>query len=135
MQVLYETDMTDHPWDQVLERSIAAPGHATETLDYAQRLVTGVMAERIVIDGHLKRAAPTYPISQLSPVDRNVLRLAIYELMREPSVPTKVAINEAVELGKRFGGENSHRFVNGVIGTIASQVRDADENTSTSARA
>ena len=67
-------------------------------------------------------AAPAFPVAQLPAIDRNVLRLAIYELLRETDVPPKAAINEAVELAKRFGGDNSGRFVNGVLGTIAARI-------------
>ena len=74
------------------------------------------------IDPYIAEAAPAFPIAQLPAVDRNVLRLAIYELLHEAEVPPKAAINEAVELAKRFGGENSSRFVNGVLGTIATRI-------------
>jgi N utilization substance protein B len=69
-----------------------------------------------------RRAAPAFPIAQLPAVDRTVLRLAIYELLEERDVPPKAAINEAVELAKRFGGDNSGRFVNGVLGTVVDRI-------------
>jgi N utilization substance protein B len=123
MQTLYEADQTDHPWSEVLER-VTTDELLTPTIaDYARRLVNGVMANRIEIDKRIREAAPAFPIRQLSPVDRNVLRIAIYELAYEPDVPTRAAINEAVELAKRYGGDNSARFVNGVTGTIAAAVR------------
>jgi N utilization substance protein B len=88
---------------------------------YVERLVTGVAAERQEIDAAIAAAAPAFPVEQLPAVDRNVLRIAIYELWHERDVPVKAAINEAVELAKHFGGENSGRFVNGVLGTIVRQ--------------
>ena len=77
------------------------------------------------IDREIGLAAPAFPIEQLSPVDRNALRIAIFEL-RYTDVPVKVAINEAVELAKRFGGESSGRFVNGVLGTVVDRLPDSD---------
>ena len=123
MQTLYESDLTEHTWNDVLERETTDELLTASIADYARRLVTGVMTNKIEIDGRIRDAAPEFPIRQLSPVDRNVLRIAIYELAYEPDVPTKVAINEAVELAKRYGGDDSARFVNGVTGTIASAVR------------
>jgi transcription antitermination protein NusB len=123
MQTLYEADLTEHSWNEVLER-VTTDELLTPTIaDYARRLVNGVMTNKIEIDKQIREAAPAFPIRQLSPVDRNVLRIAIYELAYEPTVPTRAAINEAVELAKRYGGDNSARFVNGVTGTIASAVR------------
>ncbi|CAN5595134.1 transcription antitermination factor NusB [soil metagenome] len=123
MKVLYESDLTDHNWLDVLERTLSEDEIPVATADYANRLATGVMTNKVDIDVHLREAAPAYPIRQLSPIDRNVLRLAIYELSFEPDVPTRAVINEAVEMAKRFGGDNSSRFVNGVIGTIATKFR------------
>jgi N utilization substance protein B len=123
MQTLYESDLTEHTWNDVLERATTDELLTPSIADYARRLVTGVMTNKIEIDGRIREAAPEFPIRQLSPVDRNVLRIAIYELAYEPDVPTKVAINEAVEIAKRYGGDTSARFVNGVTGTIASAVR------------
>lgn len=122
LQILFEVDLTKHPWEGVLERTLAEEGVPDDVGDYVKRLVPGVIAEKRAIDRTIAKAAPAFPISQLPTVDRNVLRLAIYELQTEADVPTKAAINEAVELAKRFGGENSGKFVNGVLGTIASQV-------------
>jgi N utilization substance protein B len=123
LQVLYENDLTDHSWNDVLERNIIADDLAPSTADYARRLVTGVMTNRPEIDASIREFAPAYPIRQISPVDRNVLRIAIYELTWEPDVPTRAAINEAVEIAKRYGGDNSARFVNGVTGSVAARVR------------
>ena len=130
MQVLYEIDVADHSATEVLERTFDDPdlsaeeegsepaGEAlAEIRERVERLVRGVMGHFREIDPFIAEAAPAFPIAQLPAVDRNVLRLAIYELLHEAEVPPKAAINEAVELAKRFGGENSSRFVNGVLGT------------------
>lgn len=124
LEMLFEADLTEHQWEAILERSESDSELTTpEIADYTRRLVTGVMTNKIDIDRRIRTAAPAYPLKQISAIDRNILRLAIYELVYEPNVPTKVAINEAVEIAKRYGGENSSRFVNGVTGSIAREVR------------
>lgn len=118
LQVLFEVDMTEHPLDDVLTRAIEEQ-EATEAIaEHVSRLVNGVLAHQEAIDGRIGEAAPAFPVDQLPLVDRNVLRIATYELMREPAVPPKAAINEAVEIAKRFGGPNSSKFVNGALRTI-----------------
>jgi N utilization substance protein B len=120
LQVLYEVDVTDHELADVLARSTENPDEAVTPAvrAHVDRLVRGSLEQRADIDIYIADAAPAFPVSQLPAVDRNVLRLAIYELLSEPEVPPKAAINEAVELAKRFGGMNSSRFVNGVLGTV-----------------
>ncbi len=120
LQVLYEVDVTDHELADVLARSTEDPDDSVTPAvrAHVDRLVRGSLDQRADIDNYIADAAPAFPVSQLPAVDRNVLRLAIYELLSEPEVPPKAAINEAVELAKRFGGMNSSRFVNGVLGTV-----------------
>jgi len=120
VQMLFEVDATDHPVDEVLEREeIADEELPPPVAAQAARLVRGVLAAQDAIDPRIFAAAPAFPVSQLPSVDRAVLRLAIHELLNAPEVPVKTAINEAVEIAKRFGGDSSGRFVNGVLGTIA----------------
>lgn len=88
-----------------------------ETIRFARDLVLSVLEDRRAIDALIQRFAPAWPLQQLSIVDRNVLRLAVHELLSEVA-PAKVAINEAVELAKAFGGDSSPRFVNGVLGSV-----------------
>jgi N utilization substance protein B len=123
LQVLFETDLTDHELPDVMRRYSEDLALPEPVRNYLERLVTGVSRDRTAIDGEISTAAPAFPVAQLPAVDRNILRLAIYELRNEPDVPVKAAINEAIELAKAFGGENSSRFVNGVLGTIAGTVR------------
>lgn len=136
MQVLYEVDVADHSASEVLARTFEDPDLTAEdeapagdaladVRDRVERLVRGVMENFREIDPYIAEAAPAFPIAQLPAVDRNVLRLATYELLHEAEVPPKAAINEAVELAKRFGGENSSRFVNGVLGTISTKIETA----------
>ncbi len=122
LQILYEADVTEHAAADVLARYSADMSLPQPVRRYTERLVTGVLEDQERIDGMIAEAAPAFPVAQLPAVDRNILRIAIYELLHERDVPLKAAINEAVELAKRFGGENSSRFVNGVLGTIAGQL-------------
>jgi N utilization substance protein B len=122
LQILYEVDVANHSLEEVLERHRSQASIAQPVRRYAERLVTGVWADRERIDRMIAEAAPAFPVDQLPPVDRNILRIAIYELLHEPDVPLKAAINEAVEIAKQYGGESSSRFVNGVLGTIAANL-------------
>jgi N utilization substance protein B len=119
LQVLYESDVAGHPAPDVLARYLEDLSVPQPVRRYVERLVTGFVGDREQIDTEIAGAASAFPLDQLPAVDRNILRIAIYELKRESDVPLKAAINEAIELAKRFGGENSGRFVNGVLGTIA----------------
>jgi N utilization substance protein B len=124
MQALYEHDLTQHELDEILER-LTTDEDEEVPAPVAQRvvqLVSGVADHQAELDPHIASAAPQFPIPQLAAVDRNVLRLAVYELYHAPDVPYKVVINEAVEIAKRFGGPNSGRFVNGVLGTIVDRL-------------
>lgn len=89
----------------------------------AERLVRGTIEHRVELDQRIGEAAPAFPVDQMATTDRVALELAAYELMYEQDIPVKVAINEAIELAKTYGGENSGRFVNGVLGTIAETAR------------
>jgi N utilization substance protein B len=122
LQILFEVDLTAHDPLEVLARTFADQPAPPETRRYVERLVSGTLTDQDEIDRYVFAAAPAFPVSQLPSIDRNVLRIAIYELLRQPDVPPKVAINEAVELAKRFGGDNSGRFVNGVLGTVVNAI-------------
>ena len=126
-QALYEMDQGHHVPAQVLERlaeafeEAATPPYPADILraatGYAQELVKGMLANRAAIDGLIQLRAPLWPLAQMSAVDRNVLRIGLYEsLYGNATVPLRTAINEAVELAKLFGSETSAKFVNGVLG-------------------
>lgn len=89
----------------------------------AERLVRGTIEHRTELDQRIGQAAPAFPVDQMPTTDRVALELATYELTYERDIPVKVAINEAIELAKTYGGENSGRFVNGVLGSIAETAR------------
>ena len=119
LQALYEIDAVGHNPETVLFQLIAESGLTGEYADFVRQLVLGVIANREKIDGTIREYAPAWPIDQISLVDRNILRLAIYEILLDNKVPVKVAINEAVELAKKFGGDHSSKFVNGVLGSVS----------------
>ena len=126
MQSLYEWDFLDKKSDleKIIERNIVEFGPGLEDESFIWQLVTGVVANLKEINEIIARAAPQWPISQISIVDRNVLRIGIYELLfgDKVTVPPKVAINEAIELAKSFGGDNSGKFTNGVLGTVYKEI-------------
>ena len=126
MQSLYEWDFSGRKksLDDILERNIKEFGPGLEDTDFIKQLAKGIEQEAEKIDKILEKAAPDWPLDQINIVDRNVLRIGMYELIYsdKDEVPPKVAINEAIELAKMFGGEASGRFVNGVLGTIYSEI-------------
>lgn len=122
LQALYEIDTTGHAPEDVLARRIAEDGLAPDSAEYAEELVNGVLRHISAIDRLIQQAAPAWPFAQMAKIDRNIIRVALYEaLFRPERVPFKVAVNEAVELAKLFGSESSGRFVNGVVGSIVSR--------------
>ncbi len=122
LKALYEVDVTGHPAAGALEAIIEEESQEPEAVDYAHALVAGVLESKGRIDQLIAETAPSWPIEQLSAVDRNILRLAIYEIVVNNQVPMRAAINEAVELAKLFGSDNSARFINGVLGSVSAGV-------------
>ena len=118
LQVLYEADAVRHNPREILERRLQEESLPPLAEGFALDLIDGVLANREEIDEIVSRFAPSWPISQLAMVDRNILSLAIFEMMLGSDTPPKVAINEAVELAKAFGSDSSSRFVNGVLGSV-----------------
>lgn len=117
LQVLFESDLTGHDWRASLQAHAEAMNASPPVETFAESRIRGVVEQRSELDDIVRRHAPLWPIEQLPAVDRNVLRIALFELRENaPSTPPKVAINEAIELAKEFGGEGSARFVNGVLG-------------------
>lgn len=126
MKVLFESDLSRHDALDILFRYLADEEVEAEASEYAEHLLRGVVADLPAIDAIIGDAATAFPVDQLPAVDRNVLRVAVYELRSEDEVPVKTTINEAIDIAKEFGGENSGRFVNGVLGTIAEGVANVD---------
>ncbi len=119
LKALYEIDSAGHKAEEAVERLLADAGLSEENCAFVHELVSGVIKNRQELDQNIKKFATAWPIEQLAVVDRNILRLAIFELLIDNKMPVKVAINEAVELAKSFGGDNSARFVNGVLSSVS----------------
>ena len=127
IQSLYEWDfygMVSGKINSITEKNIKEFGPGLEDSDFVWKLVQGTIEHLPQIDKIIKEAAPEWPIEQITIIDRNVLRIGLYELLfsSKEEVPPKVAINEAIELAKTFGGENSGKFINGVLGTVFKQI-------------
>jgi N utilization substance protein B len=119
LQALYELDSVPHNQAEVISRLVGELGASAAAARFATELVDGVIINRPRIDEVLAQVAPAWPLDQIPPIDRNILRLAIYEVVIDNKVPTRAAINEAVELAKIYGGDNSPKFVNGVLGSVS----------------
>lgn len=118
LMALYEADTAGHSPEEVAARLAADERVPRETVAFADQLVAGVREQREALDARIGRAAPQFPVDQLAPVDRNILRIALYELLHLQETPTAVAVNEAVELAHVFGSDTTPRFVHGVLGAI-----------------
>ena len=119
LQVLYEVDSVGHEMEHALTPFLDDGRLNEENATFARHLTGGVLQNKDKIDEYIKKFATAWPLEQISVVDRNILRLAIFEIMLDNSVPIKVAINEAVELAKVFGSTNSPKFINGVLGSVS----------------
>lgn len=118
--------------DDILARNIARYTEAIDDKKFVEELVKGVLKHRDDLDEKLQPIAPSWPILQVALIDRNVLRIGLYELLyRADAVPPKVAINEAVELAKAFGSDNSSKFINGVLGTALRTLVKGESNAET----
>ncbi len=119
LQALYELDITEHQIDDVLAHLLATNPLEKRHADFAHKLVEGVHPLREKLDSYIGEHAPEWPIDQISIIDRNLVRIAMWEFAVDKETPIKVAINEAVELAKSFGSDSAPRFVNGVLGSLA----------------
>lgn len=122
LQVLFEVDLVGHAVEDVRARQFAQMLLADGFRAYAERLVDGVLTHRDELDAVIAATAPAWPVAQLPRVDVNILRLALCELLYNTEVPVGAVINEAVELAKRYGSENSGKFINGTLGTVAGRI-------------
>ena len=119
LQALFERDAVGHPLDSTIDRLAESLELGADARAFAEELVAGVRENRERIDATIKETAPAWPLNQIAAIDRNILRLAIYEILIDNKVPMRAAINEAIELAKEFGGENSPKFINGVLGSVS----------------
>ena len=129
LQSLYEWDFYNRETDltAIIERNLNEFGPGIDEPDFVWRIAKGVIEHLKELDATISRVAPEWPLHQIAIVDRNVLRIGLYELQYadQDEVPPKVAINEAIEIAKNYGGQNSPKFVNGVLGTIYREMETA----------
>jgi len=121
LQALFEMDCVGHQGAAALEQRLAEMPLPDQGIQFARELVQGVTADITKLDRLIERYAPEWPVEQIAIIDRNILRIAIYEVLECDGTPLKVAINEAVELAKQFGSDSSGRFVNGVLGSLVAK--------------
>lgn len=122
LEVLYEYDIVEHRPGEVLKRRLDENQIEQAGAEFASQLVQGVIANLENMDVLIARYAPEWPLDQMAVIDRNILRIAIFEFLVSDETPVKVAINEAVELAKTYGSDSAPRFVNGVLGTLADHI-------------
>jgi N utilization substance protein B len=133
LQTLYELDFrveveeVDLDKAAILQRNIDRYKEVVEDKEFISNLVDGVSEKQNELDGIIQPIAPDWPLSQIARIDRNVLRIGVYELYYNDKVPKKVVINEAVELAKSFGSDNSSKFINGVLGTVLKQLEEKND--------
>lgn len=121
LQVLYEVDCTQHSLDDAFMFRIEETPLEGDLSAFARKLIDGVRTRACDLDILIQKHAPEWPLDQMAIVDRNILRIAIWEFAVDKSTPIKVAINEAIELAKLYGSDSAARFVNGVLGSLASK--------------
>ena len=124
LQALYELDCSAHQPNEAMARLLDEKPLPDDAAEFARSLMDGVLKNKKNIDDVIRRFAPAFPVEQIASIDRNILRLAIFEILFDNRVPVKAAINEAVELAKSFGSDTSQKFVNGVLGSVASTYVD-----------
>lgn len=122
LEALYEIDLTDHDPYTVMEHRLDDQPLESAGVEFAYKLLNGVLEFQPGMDELIARYAPEWPLEQMAVIDRNILRMAIFEFLIDTETPVKVAINEAVELAKMYGSDSAPRFVNGVLGTLAEQI-------------
>ena len=122
LETLYEFDIVDHLAGEVLERRLQDNPMERAGVEFASQLVAGIIDHLPEIDRLIARYAPEWPLDQMAVIDRNILRIAIYEFLVLGETPVKVAINEAVELAKTYASDSAPRFINGVLGSLADQI-------------
>ena len=119
LQVLYEVDIANHPPGDIYKLRLEDTPLSDELSEFARQLIFGVLPLTTMLDKIIAKYAPEWPLDQIAAIDRNILRIALWEFAVSHDTPIKVAINEAVELAKQFGSDSAPRFINGVLGALA----------------
>jgi transcription antitermination protein NusB len=128
LQVLYEVDMVGHPPGTVLEERIIDDPIEKNLADFSSQIIFGVLPLVEKLDNFIAQHAPEWPMDQVAVVDRNILRIALWEFAVADCTPIKVAINEAIELAKLYGSDSTPRFVNGVLGSLAARQNEIKQS-------
>ena len=131
LQVLYEVDIANHPPGEIFKLRLEETPLTDDLAEFARQIVFGILAVTATLDHLIAKYAPEWPLEQIAAIDRNILRMALWEFAVYGETPLKVAINEAVELAKLFGSDSAPRFVNGVLGALAehqSEIHQAVQN-------
>jgi transcription antitermination protein NusB len=119
LQVLYEVDIANHPPAEIYRSRLEETPLPDNLSDFARQIIFGVLPLTGTLDQIIGKYAPEWPLDQIAAIDRNILRMALWEFAVYHDTPVKVAINEAVELAKHFGSDSAPRFINGVLGALA----------------
>jgi N utilization substance protein B len=128
LQVLYEMDLTNHSPGLILEERLAEEKLDKSLEDFTRQIVVGVAPLVVRLDNFIAQHAPEWPLDQVAVVDRNILRIAVWEFAVAECTPIKVAINEAIELAKMYGSDSTPRFVNGVLGSLANRQNEIKQS-------
>jgi N utilization substance protein B len=127
LQALYEIDLVNHPVEVVLTERLAEADLDATLAEFVRQIVFGVWPMVATLDQFIAEHAPEWPLDQVATVDRNILRIALWEFAVFCKTPIKVAINEAVELAKAYGSDSTPRFVNGVLGSLANRQNEIQQ--------
>lgn len=119
LQVLYEVDIANHPPGDIYKLRLEEMPLSGELSEFARQIIFGVLPLTQILDQVIAKYAPEWPLDQIAAIDRNILRMALWEFAVSHDTPIKVAINEAVELAKQYGSDSAPRFINGVLGALA----------------
>ena len=132
LQVLYEVDLANHPPGEIFKLRLEDSPLPDDLAEFAHRIIFGILPITKTLDQLIAKYAPEWPLDQIAAIDRNILRMALWEFAVYRETPLKVAINEAVELAKLYGSESAPRFINGVLGALAehqSEIQQAVQKT------
>jgi N utilization substance protein B len=124
LQVLYELDMTTHLPGSIFEERLVDEPLDSSLVEFSRQIIFGVMPISIELDNYIAQHAPEWPMDQVAIIDRNIIRIAMWEFAVQQCTPVKVAINEAIELAKFYGSDSTPRFVNGVLGALANRTNE-----------
>ncbi len=123
LKALFQIDVGRIPVERAIEAALAEEAPAPEAGGFARGLVMGTAERLAEIDGVLRQFSVGWSVPRMANIDRNILRLAVYEILHVPEIPASVSVNEAVELAKQYGDENSRRFINGILGNVVRSLR------------